>query len=142
MIKPFLTRDISLVMQFWIATQEERYPKSVRTVLDGYETVMKHYLEDDALFCYEIEGQCVGYVALTPQMEIIGLYVQKSHRYSGIGSALVEAMTSKFTQVYVTLAEQDTGLMRFFASNSFALVHVDHGTRNQVILQYYQEERH
>ncbi|MBN2919854.1 MAG: GNAT family N-acetyltransferase, partial [Lactobacillus sp.] len=89
MIREFQISDTQLVMQLWLAGNEDAHSFVAKEYWQAnFEEVEKQLLKAD-IFVYDLNGEIKGFIGLMDEY-IAGIFVDKAYRSQGIGRQLLE----------------------------------------------------
>lgn len=121
MIREFQISDTQLVMQLWIAGNEDAHSFIAKEYWQAnFEEVEKQLLKAD-IFVYDLNGEIKGFIGLMDEY-IAGIFVDKAYRSQGIGRQLLEYVKQLHSTLSLNVYRKNERALRFYRKNGFTIV--------------------
>lgn len=121
MIREFQISDTQIVMQLWIAGNEDAHSFIAKEYWQAnFEEVEKQLLKADT-FVYDLNGEIKGFIGLMDEY-IAGIFVDKAYRSQGIGRQLLEYVKQLHSTLSLNVYQKNERALRFYRENGFAIV--------------------
>lgn len=86
-----------------------------------YERVKNDYLVRSDTYVYMSDGQIAGFICVTNNNYIRGLFVDPKFRRSGIGGKLLEYIKGEFSMLHVNIYMKNRDMIRFATRAGFVI---------------------
>lgn len=121
MIREFQISDTQIVMQLWLAGNEDAHSFIAKEYWQAnFEEVEKQLLKAD-IFVYDLNGEIKGFIGLMDEY-IAGIFVDKAYRSQGIGRQLLEYVKQLHSTLSLNVYQKNERALRFYRENGFAIV--------------------
>lgn len=121
MIREFQISDTQLVMQLWLAGNEDAHSFVAKEYWQAnFEEVEKQLLKAD-IFVYDLNGEIKGFIGLMDEY-IAGIFVDKAYRSQGIGRQLLEYVKQLHSTLSLNVYQKNERALRFYRKNGFTIV--------------------
>ena len=121
MIREFQISDTQLVMQLWLAGNEDAHSFVAKEYWQAnFEEVEKQLLKAD-IFVYDLNGEIKGFIGLMDEY-IAGIFVDKAYRSQGIGRQLLEYVKQLHSTLSLNVYQKNEHALRFYRENGFTIV--------------------
>lgn len=121
MIREFQISDTQLVMQLWLAGNEDAHSFVAKEYWQAnFEEVEKQLLKAD-IFVYDLNGEIKGFIGLMDEY-IAGIFVDKAYRSQGIGRQLLEYVKQLHSTLSLNVYQKNERALRFYRENGFTIV--------------------
>lgn len=121
MIREFQISDTQIVMQLWIAGNEDAHSFIAKEYWQAnFEEVEKQLLKAD-IFVYDLNGEIKGFIGLMDEY-IAGIFVDKAYRSQGIGRQLLEYVKQLHSTLSLNVYRKNERALRFYRKNGFTIV--------------------
>ena len=121
MIREFQISDTQLVMQLWLAGNEDAHPFVAKEYWQAnFKEVEKQLLQAD-VFVYDLGGEIKGFVGLMDEY-IAGIFVDKAYRSQEIGRQLLEYVKQLHSTLSLNVYQKNERALRFYRENGFTIV--------------------
>ena len=121
MIREFQISDTQIVMQLWLAGNEDVHSFIAKEYWKAnFEEVEKQLLKAD-IFVYDLNGEIKGFIGLMDEY-IAGIFVDKAYRSQGIGRQLLEYVKQLHSTLSLDVYQKNERALRFYRENGFAIV--------------------
>lgn len=121
MIRSFDNRDLEQVMDIWLNENIKAHsfiPKEYW--MKNYEFV-KSILPEAKIYVYTENGQILGFVGINENY-IEGIFVKSEFHNKGIGTALLNQIKHKYTQLKLKVYKKNKNAIAFYEQNNFETV--------------------
>lgn len=122
MIRKYESKDVEVVMEIWrqASTQAHSF-LNAEFVVKAEDDLRNIYLSATETWVYEMDGDVVGFISMLNN-EIGGLFVLPYFQGKGIGSALVDFVATKFSEVEVEVFDRNSIGRAFYDKYGFKLI--------------------
>ena len=121
MIREFQISDTQIVMQLWLAGNEDAHSFIAKEYWQAnFEEVEKQLLKAD-IFVYDLNGEIKGFIGLMDEY-IAGIFVDKVYRSQGIGRQLLEYVKQLHSTLSLNVYQKNERALRFYRENRFTIV--------------------
>ncbi|WP_410504909.1 N-acetyltransferase (plasmid) [Ligilactobacillus salivarius] len=121
MIREFQISDTQIVMQLWLAGNEDAHSFIAKEYWKAnFEEVEKQLLKAD-IFVYDLNGEIKGFIGLMDEY-IAGIFVDKAYRSQGIGRQLLEYVKQLHSTLSLNVYQKNERALRFYRENGFTIV--------------------
>lgn len=121
MIREFQISDTQIVMQLWLAGNEDAHSFIAKEYWKAnFEEVEKQLLKAD-IFVYDLNGEIKGFIGLMDEY-IAGIFVDKAYRSQGIGRQLLEYVKQLHSTLSLDVYQKNERALRFYRENGFTIV--------------------
>ena len=121
MIREFQISDTQIVMQLWLAGNEDAHSFIAKEYWKAnFEEVEKQLLKAD-IFVYDLNGEIKGFIGLMDEY-IAGIFVDKAYRSQGIGRQLLEYVKQLHSTLSLDVYQKNERALRFYRENGFTTV--------------------
>ena len=121
MIREFQISDTQIVMQLWLAGNEDAHSFIAKEYWKAnFEEVEKQLLKAD-IFVYDLNGEIKGFIGLMDEY-IAGIFVDKVYRSQGIGRQLLEYVKQLHSTLSLDVYQKNERALRFYRENRFTIV--------------------
>lgn len=121
MIREFQISDTQIVMQLWLAGNEDAHSFIAKEYWKAnFEEVEKQLLKAD-IFVYDLNGEIKGFIGLMDEY-IAGIFVDKAYRSQGIGRQLLEYVKQLHSTLSLNVYQKNERALRFYRENRFTIV--------------------
>ncbi|WP_034998366.1 N-acetyltransferase [Ligilactobacillus salivarius] len=121
MIREFQISDTQIVMQLWLAGNEDAHSFIAKEYWKAnFEEVEKQLLKAD-IFVYDLNGEIKGFIGLMDEY-IAGIFVDKAYRSQGIGRQLLEYVKQLHSTLSLDVYQKNERALRFYRENRFTIV--------------------
>lgn len=121
MIREFQISDTQIVMQLWLAGNEDAHSFIAKEYWQAnFEEVEKQLLKAD-IFVYDLNGEIKGFIGLMDEY-IAGIFVDKAYRSQGIGRQLLEYVKQLHSTLSLNVYQKNERALRFYRENGFTIV--------------------
>ncbi|OQR00537.1 N-acetyltransferase [Ligilactobacillus salivarius] len=121
MIREFQISDTQIVMQLWLAGNEDAHSFITKEYWKAnFEEVEKQLLKAD-IFVYNLNGEIKGFIGLMDEY-IAGIFVDKAYRSQGIGRQLLEYVKQLHSTLSLNVYQKNERALRFYRENGFTIV--------------------
>ncbi|MYU93535.1 N-acetyltransferase [Ligilactobacillus salivarius] len=121
MIREFQISDTQIVMQLWLAGNEDAHSFIAKEYWKAnFEEVEKQLLKAD-IFVYDLNGEIKGFIGLMDEY-IAGIFVDKAYRSQGIGRQLLEYVKQLHSTLSLNVYQKNEHALRFYRENGFTIV--------------------
>lgn len=119
MIRKYESKDVEVVMEIWrrASTQAHSF-LNAEFVVKAEDDLRNIYLPATETWVYEIDGNVVGFISMVDN-KIGGLFVLPQFQGKGIGSALVDFVATKFSELEVEVFERNLIGITFYDKYGF-----------------------
>lgn len=121
MIREFQISDTQIVMQLWLAGNEDAHSFIAKEYWKAnFEEVEKQLLKAD-IFVYDLNGEIKGFIGLMDEY-IAGIFIDKAYRSQGIGRQLLEYVKQLHSTLSLNVYQKNERALRFYRENGFTIV--------------------
>lgn len=121
MIREFQISDTQIVMQLWLAGNEDAHSFIAKEYWKAnFEEVEKQLLKAD-IFVYDLNGEIKGFIGLMDEY-IAGIFVDKAYCSQGIGRQLLEYVKQLHSTLSLDVYQKNERALRFYRENRFTIV--------------------
>lgn len=121
MIREFQISDTQIVIQLWLAGNEDAHSFIAKEYWQAnFEEVEKQLLKAD-IFVYDLNGEIKGFIGLMDEY-IAGIFVDKAYRSQGIGRQLLEYVKQLHSTLSLNVYQKNERALRFYRENRFTIV--------------------
>lgn len=121
MIREFQISDTQIVMQLWLAGNEDAHSFIAKEYWKAnFEEVEKQLLKAD-IFVYDLNGEIKGFIGLMDEY-IAGIFIDKAYRSQGIGRQLLEYVKQLHSTLSLDVYQKNERALRFYRENGFTIV--------------------
>lgn len=86
-----------------------------------YDKVKNDYLVGSDTYIYMMDGQIAGFICVTNQNYIRGLFVDPKFRQQGIGGKLIKYVKGLFSMLHVKIYMKNRTMVKFATQMSFVI---------------------
>lgn len=110
------------VMDLWMRTTTKSNPFIEPDFWKkNYDHIKNKYISGQDTFVYEIDNDIVGFICVSEQNYIDGLFVEPEHQKIGIGSKLIDFAQSRFSMLHVHVYAKNRDALRFATNKGFLI---------------------
>ncbi|MFA5676510.1 MAG: GNAT family N-acetyltransferase [Christensenellales bacterium] len=119
-IREYLKEDIAPVMSVWLNAMIEAHPFIDSEHWHGiYEKTRDSFKTADRLLVYTGSSRILGFVCFSAEGEISGLCVSPKAQRSGIGTALIDSVKTRFLCLSVSVYKRNDAAVKFLQNRGF-----------------------
>ena len=120
MIRPFQPQDLHRVLALWLAGNLDAHPFiSPAYWRDNYDLVSQQLPQAD-LVVYEAGGLVQAFAGMTGDY-LAGLFVDKAHRSTGIGKALLDCLKASHPAITLHVYQKNQRAAAFYRREGFSI---------------------
>lgn len=122
MIRPFLMKNLSRVLEIWLASMPSSHPfLGANYFIEHYQEFQEDHLLSSQTTVYEIGGKIIGFISIKQDMSISALCVDPQYQKKGYGEQLIQSLKNRFSKLHVQVYLDNLSAVAFFQRNGFFL---------------------
>lgn len=86
-----------------------------------YDKIKKKYFTDSEGFVYEKNGKIAGYICVTDENYIAGLFVDPDCQNKGIGTELIEFVKTEYSLLHINVYAKNRSMLKFCSHRGFLI---------------------
>ena len=119
-IKKFDEKMADDVMEIWLSTNQEAHDFIPDKYWEKtYNSMRKALSEELDVYVYNADGVVKGFVVMTDDAHIAGLYVDRAYRREGIGSKLLEKCKEEHDKLTLDVYLKNQKALEFYKRHGF-----------------------
>lgn len=118
MIRKGEQKDISEIMEVWLATNLEAHGFIQAEYWKGNYEMVESVMHEAELYVYEREGNICGFAGFMGDY-LAGIFVGNMYQGTGIGKALLDYAKKQKTEIFLHVYEKNKGAVRFYLREGF-----------------------
>ena len=107
------------IMKIWLNTNISAHSFIERSYWDKSSGMVRSLLPSSDLFVYEDEYIIKGFIGITGECYIAGLFVDAKYQSHGIGRALLEFCKKRYTHLELDVFIMNKNAVQFYEKNGF-----------------------
>ena len=122
MIKEFDLSELNDVMDIWFETNKTAHPFiSEQFWIDNFDFV-KSVLPKSEIFVYVDDTQIKGFIGISNESYIEGLFVLNKHQSQGIGRKLLNECKKRYSYLELKVYLKNNKAIKFYKDNKFKII--------------------
>lgn len=122
MIKTAQAKHLDSVMAIWLNTNIAAHPFIPRSFWEGVFAQVKEAMPASDVFVYLEDDQVLGFIGITGNEYIAGLFVDGKAQSQGIGRKLLNHCKQLYPRLELDVFTENPGAVRFYQANGFEIV--------------------
>ena len=119
-IKKFDEKMTDDVMDIWLSTNQEAHDFIPNKYWEkNYKNMRKALTEELNVYVYNANGVVKGFVVMTDDAHIAGVYVDRAYRREGIGSKLLEKCKEEHENLTLDVYLKNQKALEFYKRHGF-----------------------
>ncbi len=86
-----------------------------------YDEVKARFFTNSEGFIYKLNGKIVGYICVTGENYIAGLFVDPDFQRRGIGTRLIEFVKTEYSLLHINVYAKNRGMLEFCTRRGFLI---------------------
>lgn len=118
------------ILELWLRTAASANPFIENNFWERYyDKVKTKYFTKSEGFVYRLNGKIVGYICVTDENYIAGLFVDPDFQNRGIGTRLIEFVKTEYSLLHINVYAKNRSMLNFCTRRGFlidgAVLHPD-----------------
>lgn len=118
------------ILDLWLRTAASANPFIENNFWERhYDKVKTKYFVKSEGFVYKLNGKIVGYISVTDENYIAGLFVDPDFQNRGIGTRLIEFVKTEYSLLHINVYAKNRSMLNFCTHRGFlidgAVLHPD-----------------
>ncbi|MGL5434471.1 MAG: GNAT family N-acetyltransferase [Lachnospiraceae bacterium] len=122
MIKRFEPQYLDEIMDIWLNTNISAHSFINKSFWEKAAGMVKSLLPSADLFIYQEENIIKGFIGITDNIYIAGLFVRDTCQSQGIGRKLLDHCKNMYSHMELDVFVENAGAVRFYQKNGFISV--------------------
>lgn len=136
MIEKAKAEHLDAIMKIWLETNILAHPFIPKTYWEkAFEQVKQAMPTADLFICHE-DSVVKGFIGITGNNYIAGLFIDEAFQSQGIGRELIDYCKQKYHRLELDVFVENTGAVRFYQSNGFEI------TETKIAVDFNHKEHH
>lgn len=122
MIEKARKKHFDSVMAIWLNTNIAAHPFIPQSYWEDVFTQVKEAMPASDVFVYYENSDVMGFIGVTDNEYIAGLFVDEKAQSQGIGRKLLTHCKQLYPRLELDVFTENTGAVRFYKNNGFEIV--------------------
>lgn len=110
------------ILDLWLRTASHDNPFIEDNFWERYyDQVKARFFTGREGFVYKLDGKIVGYICVTDENYIAGLFVDPQFQNRGIGTRLIEFVKTEYSLLHINVYAKNRGMLEFCTHRGFLI---------------------
>ncbi|MGN0148914.1 MAG: GNAT family N-acetyltransferase [Clostridia bacterium] len=110
------------ILDLWLRTAVHSNPFIENNFWEKYYDKIKNkYFTDSEGFVYIIDNKIVGFICVTDDNSIQGLFVDPDYQKQGIGTEMIEFAKTEYSLLHLTVYAKNRSMLNFSTHRGFVI---------------------
>ena len=109
------------ITRLWLKTNISAHSFIPKTYWESMVEQVKEALPASDLFIYRENAIIMGFIGITDNQYIAGLFVDEKFQSQGIGRKLLDYCKHRYSRLELDVFTENTGSVRFYQDNGFVI---------------------
>lgn len=87
----------------------------------NYDEIKNKYFSESEGFVYIIDNKIVGFICITDENNIVGLFVDPDYQNQGIGTKLIEFAKTEYSMLHLNVYAKNRSMLAFSTHRGFLI---------------------
>lgn len=110
------------ILDLWLRTASHAHPFIEDNFWEKhYDKIKSKYFSDGEGFVYTVGDKIAGYICVTDENYISGLFVDPDFQHRGIGTEIIEFIKTEYSLLHINVYAKNRDMLKFCTHRGFLI---------------------